>query len=639
MLWDGLARIAGCLVSRGPAKLSRICDSKAQRKSSDLCQDFLVGQASLDKAINPRSIMSIQSSFHNAQPATASQPQIVLRFQGLHPKHLGRFEMHDRRRGGDLSHVDLAASALNEPLHGAPDWKETIHAEIAFAMRNNFAEHQKGLRAKSRKSELAALQLRGESDPWRHSKGRGPLREGILTVSKAWFGGAGYEQWDPQKLEEFKKTAMAFLRENFIDGQLRYASGHVDEEAFHIHFVAVIWTEKVSKNRGRQACLQASVNPLLRSYEYAQDLAGEAFASLGIERGARSAEARRLAKAAGIEIPAARRHVAPSEWRATQRLAAKAEAAQIKSEAQSEAKSVLAEAKTLGQVTIQKCRKRAVKDARKRHEVAARQCGINERAAAVAICKSDAAKAALDHMEGKRLQVLADTSLAKGEYDQLQSSVADARKNLDATQRSAEAIKVRHEGVRAEIASAEAKRDHLLAEVAEQGAKLGDLIQLTDQQERVLAKVQTARAGAQSQLVDLRTEVDAAQTQLDRLKSMITKLRLGVEMIGQAILNWQPSPSDEYGKLSWGPNAPQDREQRSAMRGALSQVGAWLLPLARVVTEAVEGKLTHERQKLAVDAAYLLDLREDWQVQQQEEMTRIAQENAPRDLGRDGPDF
>jgi hypothetical protein len=572
--------------------------------------------------------MSIQSSFHNAQPATPSQPQIVLRFQGLHPKDLGRFEMHDRRRGGDLSHVDLAASALNEPLHGAPDWKETIHAEIAFAMRKNFEEHQKGLRAKSRKSELAALQLKGESDPWRHSKGRGPLREGILTVSKAWFGGTGFEQWHPKKLEEFKKTAMVFLRENFIDSQLRYASGHLDEEAFHIHFVAVVWTEKVSKHRGRQACLQASVNPLLKSYEYAQDLAGEAFASLGIERGARMAEARRLAKAAGIEMPAARRHVAPSEWRATQRMVA-----------QKEAQAVLAEAKTLGEVAIRKCRKRAIKDARKRHEAAARQCGIHERTAAVAISKSDAAKATLDHMEGKRLQVLADTSVAKSEYDQLQSSVADARENLDAAQRSAEAIKVRNEDARAEIASAEAKRDHLLAEAAEQGAKLGGLIQLTDQQERVLAKVQTAHAGAQSQLADLRTEVDAAQTQLDMVKSMITNLTRGVEMIGQAILNWQPSPSDKYGKWSWGPNAPQDKEQRSAMRGAISQVGAWLVPLARAMTEAVEGKLTHERQKLAVDAAYLLDLREDWQVQQQDEMTRIAQENAPLDLGRDGPDF
>ena len=63
--------------------------------------------------------MSVHTKFDNPQPVNTPKPPIVLRFQGLHPDNLGRFDMHDHRNGGDLSHVDLDASELTE-VRGGP---------------------------------------------------------------------------------------------------------------------------------------------------------------------------------------------------------------------------------------------------------------------------------------------------------------------------------------------------------------------------------------------------------------------------------------------------------------------------------------------------------------------------------------
>lgn len=205
------------------------------------------------------------------------------------------------------------------------------------------------------------------------------LAEGILTVNKEWFGGTGQAEWDAQKVAAFKKTAMDFLRKHFPDGQLRYANAHLDEEAFHIHLVAVVWTEKITVNRGRQKVLQASANPLLKNYEHAQDLAGKAFAPLGIARGERRAEARRVAKEAGKDIPKKRRHIPPSEWRADQQAVGLEKSSEIMDAAQSKAKEMIDEGRTTGNAAIRKSRKRAVKEARRRNAAATREVAAAER--------------------------------------------------------------------------------------------------------------------------------------------------------------------------------------------------------------------------------------------------------------------
>jgi Plasmid recombination enzyme len=345
--------------------------------------------------------MTIHADFDNPRPVDLAKPPIVLRFAGLHPNDLGRFEMHDKRSGGDLSHVDNEASALNEQLFGADDWTKCLLAEVEDAKRHNLQANVKALKAKSRKKEARKVLEKGLVDPWKRGR-HGPLREGILTVNKAWFGGAGHEGWDPERVEEFRQTALAFLKKHFPGGQLRYASGHADEEAYHIHFVVAVWRERFTVNRGHQRLLQASVNPLLGNYEKAQTLAGEAFKKLGITRGARRAEARRAAKAAGAPLPEKPRHIPPSEWRAKQRDQAQAEANKIMDTAAKKADALIEEAserktkaaceaqkalktaqikatahieagRELSDVTIRKSRKRAIKEARERKAKAERE--------------------------------------------------------------------------------------------------------------------------------------------------------------------------------------------------------------------------------------------------------------------------
>ncbi len=243
--------------------------------------------------------MSVHSRFDNPTPVTRLETApIVLRFASLFPRDLKRRDMHDKRIGGDLTHIRMDLSHLNTQPVGGLDWIERLHAEIEAAMEHNFEEEIAARERKGRFLEAERLRERGPADPWKFTR-EGPLREGIITVNKLWFGGTGHENWDPNRVEAFKQRATDFLLEHFPDGQLREVNIDEDEEALHFHFVVAVWVEKVSQNRGRQWLLQPSANPLLANYEYAQDRAGEAFLDLGIHRGERRAAAARQALAAG----------------------------------------------------------------------------------------------------------------------------------------------------------------------------------------------------------------------------------------------------------------------------------------------------------------------------------------------------
>lgn len=272
--------------------------------------------------------MSVHSTFDNARPALPPADfahPIVLRFANLKPKDLGRFKMHDRRAGGDLAHVDLSRISLNRTEHGGADWSLRFTRRILQAARKNLGAQVLALREKGRIKDAERCQQQGRVPPW-NGNTDAPLREGILTVNKAWFGGSGADEWDADKLAEFRVHAMSFLRKHFPKGQLVYAASHSDEEAFHIHFVVAVWKTVTTANRGKQIVLKAADNPLLRSYEHAQDLAGAHFEPLGIVRGERRAEARRKARAEGRKLPAKRYHVAPSQYRAQERLKGRLEA-------------------------------------------------------------------------------------------------------------------------------------------------------------------------------------------------------------------------------------------------------------------------------------------------------------------------
>ncbi|MFC5738822.1 plasmid recombination protein [Sinirhodobacter huangdaonensis] len=365
--------------------------------------------------------MSVQPTFADAEPVVvALQHPIVLRFQGLVPRNLWRFVMHDKRRGGDLSHVDPDLTRQNEVLLGDEDWVPRLRAEIAEAQRSNLEEHLAALRSKSRQKEADQVEERGLVDPWRACD-HGPLREGILTVNKLWFGGTAQGRWDPEKVDQFRARAMDFLQEHFPDGQLRYASGHVDEEAYHIHFVVAVWTEKQSANRGRQFLLQPSLNPLIARYESAQDIAGAAFADLGLARGEKRAEAIRKAKAAGEAVPKRRRHIPPSVHRKMELLEAHVKAGRARRRAEVTAEAVIHTAQATAATIEQRAR-----EIENRANVRAEISRLDAKADAAAIVDEAHALGA-QVVRKSRKQALRDAQRRKAEVDRLEKQAEAER--------------------------------------------------------------------------------------------------------------------------------------------------------------------------------------------------------------------
>jgi len=599
--------------------------------------------------------MSVHARFDNPQPVNAPKPPIVLRFQGLHPDNLGRFDMHDHRNGGDLSHLDLEASELNEVLHCEPNWQETIKAEVAAARRDNFRERMEALRKKGRKVEREALQAEGESDPWWRCSS-GPLREGILTVNKEWFGGTGQAECDAAKVAAFKQTAMDFLLRHFPEGQLRYANAHHDEEALHIHFVAAVWSEKVTANRGRQVLLQASMNPLLKNYEHAQDLVGEAFATLGIVRGYRRAEARRVAKEAGEDVPKKRRHIPPSEWRADQQAAGHEKSSEIMEAAQHKAKEMIDDGRITGKATIRKSRKRAVKEVRRRKGAATREVAEAERhrkeeeraadadrkkradaEAALVTIEEESAKSveAAQVAKEKLLKMKAETGVEAGKLQGVKTEIINAEKDLT--------------DVQAEVVKASTQRDQVTAEVVTQGKNL-DRLQLLAKKEtkdlaatseqvqslktelqseaQALEEEEKKRTVAETELADIEAKVVTAEAKLSKAESLMKVLVEGIDMLGSAVLRWITAPNPSEEKLGWGPNAPKAKEERRQIETRMRPVMPKLAPLAQSIRRTIDVILNSERAEIAADAAYVLEQRETLEAEQRAELTRILNEHA-----------
>jgi len=606
--------------------------------------------------------MSVHTKFDNPQPVTIPKPPIVLRFKGLHPNNLGRFDMHDHRKGGDLSHVDLDVSGLNEVLHCEPNWQATIKAEVAEAKRNNFRERMEGLRKRGRKAERKDLIVEGESDPWRRCSGDGPLREGILTVNKEWFGGTGQAEWDAEKVAAFKKAAMEFLLEHFPDGQLRYANAHHDEEAFHIHFVVAVWTEKVTANRGRQLLLQASMNPLLQSYEHAQNLAGEAFTALGITRGERRAEARRVAKEAGEDVPKKRRHIPPSEWRANQQAAGHEKSNEIMEAAQSKAKEMVEDGRTVGKAGIRKSRKRAVKEARQRKEAATREVvkaerrrEQEERAADAARKERADAEAALVTIEEKSAMSVQAAEEAEETLQQVKTDTVVEVGKLQAVKADLEEARAGLDDVLEETEEVSNKRDQIADEVTEQGQELDRLKSLAQKEsedlgliskqvqslkvarqdeDKALSDGKSKRAIVETELADVEAKIVTAKAELSRTEALVDALVEGIDMLGCAVLRWISAPKPSEEKLNWGPNAPRAKEERKRIATRMKPVIAKLVPIAQSISRAVENVLTKEREDIASDAAYVLDLSENLEADQRAELTRILNANSET-----GPSF
>ena len=577
---------------------------------------------------------------HQSVTILPDPPPIVLRFAGLHPADLGKFRMHDKRKGGDLSHVDHEHSQRNRVEIGHSGWIEELRAEVAAASRANLENHVAALATKSRKKQIKAVKETGLVDPWRRCRA-GPLREGILTVNKAWFGGAGCEAWADDRVEAFRAHAIAFLKTHFPNGQLRYASSHGDEEAFHFHVVIAVWTERETENRGVQHLLQASANPLIADYEHAQDLAGRHFAEIGLRRGERHAAARRAAVANDLPPEPMPRHVSPSQYRAEERHKAEKEkerileeaeekAARIAADTETRAAHVAEDARALGAATVRKSRKRAVREAQLRKVAAKKEeaaVAARRDAAAAAARQEEAAATAARHQKEKDEVLSAAIAARARDYVQAADTAAERILSLRTETAQAESTL---KSAQSEIEAVEQKKRAAFAalEQVEGRKQIADLAMVAAQAARVREEQAAAIANAQAEVV--RT---ASQTAAVRIEALAE----GLGLIAAGAVAWRPEALGKPERIAFGPKAPKDTDARQAISETVSYAGPWLTRLARLVQVAVDGVLGRERQKLARDAADLAAVRAEMGLPEEGRLRRVRDMIAGEDGSRLGP--
>lgn len=138
---------------------------------------------------------------------SATEYPVVGRMEGLWPHQFGKFEMHRKRRGGDLGHVDRTRK--NRLLAGDEDWARKALARIEEIRYDNYNREIAALEKRKRKKDLMTRMVEGPRDPWRDSK-HGPMRELILTASKDFFSNdlGGFFGEGPSLEQQFETLAI-----------------------------------------------------------------------------------------------------------------------------------------------------------------------------------------------------------------------------------------------------------------------------------------------------------------------------------------------------------------------------------------------------------------------------------------------
>ncbi|WP_299425806.1 hypothetical protein [uncultured Shimia sp.] len=522
------------------------------------------------------------------------QHPIVLRFARLKPSQLSRFRMHDLRTGGHLAHVDLSTSSENRIEFGPADWIARFQKRLMRVARYNHRQELAALEARGRRKQIADRQAAGPLNPW-HGSTDAPLREGILTVNKDYFGGSGADVWSISQVDSFREAAMAFLEENFAGGQLLYASSHSDEEAFHIHFVTATWSRKTTANRGRQYLLKASENPLLRDYEHAQNLAGEHFKEIGITRGKRSAEARREAIAEGKRPEKKRRHVPPSEYREMEREVGAAEAA------------VLTEAgRETAEVTLKVARKRVSKEERRLRR-RKRQAEKLRQSAAEDLSVSK--KKSEQMRQRARAKAVREAARLRVEQEE---ALAEERR---AHQREME---LRQQQVDAVVAEAKAI-------VEEDKAQAMRFLQQAEKAVEIRDDAVTRAKEAEGVVQEAEKAVARAKAEERAVTSRVEALLVGMEMIAEGWVRFRPKRKDKPAGIRFGENAPQDQHQRSEIDATMTSGGRLLMRLAQVVYETVSKLLAAEKAQIKHDAEEVQRKREELQMAEDQRLKVIVE--------------
>lgn len=486
-------------------------------------------------------------------------------------------------------------------------------------------------------------------DPWQRCA-NGPLREGIITVNKSWFGGTGHAGWDPEKVDQFREAAVAFLEQHFPEGQLRYASGHADEEAYHIHFVVATWRERFTLNRGLQYLLQASMNPLIASYEHAQDLAGEAFTDLGITRGERRATARREAKAANEPMPEKRRHVSPSQWRGEQIKQAHIEAGKIVSAAKatsveaqvelSDARQVLATSKQTAETLVEDgphTRKIAME-----REIAAETQRL-ETVKAHAAHKAIAARSAEGEQAAAEAKFIEyanklreEQAKAEAWFDRVRAERVGETEALKAAQDERSKLESANEMARGEVTAITLEKERVSVVLQEAARDLknvqGEVIAeraAVQTAKEVLEEFSRKKVAEEERLQAVQAEYKETEAKKGEVESMIIAVEDGIKLIADGMILWNDKPGQDK-SLKWGPAAPKDSEARSGLFKTIKPAWSLVSKIAKVISVAVQTLVKAERQKLAEEAAYVAGLRDDWDAEQRVKLEAISKPPAPR---------
>ena len=138
--------------------------------------------------------------------------KLVLNIERVGWSKLAGQRMHDQRLGGDLSHVDLAASEENMVLHGTGDAKADVRACLD-------------------KFEAAP---RADNET--------PFNRFVIQP------GDGFDWSNPMAIGKWLGDSKKWLQDEYGDGFV-YAVVHVDEKTPHIHAVAVPLYQSKTKHR------------------------------------------------------------------------------------------------------------------------------------------------------------------------------------------------------------------------------------------------------------------------------------------------------------------------------------------------------------------------------------------------------
>ncbi len=599
--------------------------------------------------------MSVHARFDNATPAITpvEMPPVVLRFAPLKPKQLSRFNMHDRRSGGDLNHVDLSLKTLNQIEHGDDNWIPKLKRRITLMADRNLKNEVRALKTKGRVAEAKRRQNEGPKSPW-HANTDAPLREGILTVNKAWFGGTGADEWTQTRVDDFRKYAMAFLKTYFPGGQLIYAASHSDEEAFHIHFVTATWDTKTSGNRGQQIQLRAAANPILKSYEYAQDLAGAHFEKIGITRGERRAEARRKAKAAGLPAPEKRHHISPSEYREAERRKGRAEAAVTIDTVVEDCRTALKKTRQRASRTERAARRKTLKAELRLNSVQSEIVGAKTMLKKIHVecSKAEAARNSASETAGLILEDARDTGTktlrksrkravkeasARNAELARQAKAASEKRAIDeraaeiARQAEATALvqELRARTCASELAAkATAASDMLIQARSDRDVVLGELEQANTKRDAALLSADAAMAAETAALKNRnlllaeageaedaknKAEVDAreAETQTSAMRTCADAFDTGLKYLAQDVIRYKPPSKIKSEGLAFSKVAPADKQDRQAIISRIQPVFPLLMKIARLIRTAVDTILARERCAIAHDIKALDEIRQN----------------------------